>query len=63
MLLNLSAAFDTTDHAILLDRLGFRYGFFEMVLRLIESYLKDRPQCISLDKILPRPRYLSFGVP
>ena len=29
----------------------------------IKSYLKDRPQCIVLDKILSRPRYLSCGVP
>ena len=34
-----------------------------MVLRWIESYLKDRPQCIALDKILSPPRYLSCGVP
>ena len=34
-----------------------------MVLRLIESYVKDRPKCIALDKILSRPRYLSCGVP
>ena len=34
-----------------------------MVLRLIESCVKDRPQCIALDKILSRPRYLSCGVP
>ena len=33
-----------------------------MVLRLIESCVKDRPQCIALDKILSRPRYLSCGV-
>ena len=48
VMLDLSVAFDTIDHAILLDRLGYCYGFFEMVLRWIESYLKDRPQCIAL---------------
>ena len=48
VLLDLSVAFDTIDHAILLDRLGYCYGFSEMVLRWIESYLKDRPQCIAL---------------
>ena len=63
VLLNLSAAFDTIDHAILLDRLRDRYGFSGTVLRWIESYLKGRPQCIVLDKILSRPRYLSCGVP
>ena len=63
VLLDLSAAFDTIDHAILLDRLQDRYGFSGTVLRWIKSYLKDRLQCIVLDKILSRPRYLSCGVP
>ena len=63
VLLDLSAAFDTIDHAILLDSLRDRYGFSGTVPRWIESYLKDRPQCIVLDKILSRPRYLSCGVP
>ena len=63
MLLDLFAAFDTIDQAILLYRLRYRRGFSGMVLRWIESYLKDRPQCIVLDKIFCRPRYLSCGVP
>ena len=63
VMLDLSVAFHTIDHAILLDRLGYCYGFSQMVLRWIESYLKDRPQCIALDKILSPPRYLSCCVP
>ena len=50
-------------HDILLDRFRHRYGFCEMVLRWIESYLKDRPQCIALDMTLPQPRCLICGVP
>ena len=52
VMLDLSVAFDTVDHAILLDRLGSCYGLSEMVLRWMKSHLKDRPQCIALDKIL-----------
>ena len=63
VLLDFSAAFETIDHIILPERLRYRYGFCEMVLRWIESYPKDRPQCITLDKILSRPRYISCGVP
>ena len=63
VMVDLSVAFDTIDHAILLDRLGYYYGFSEMVLRWIESHLQDRPQCIALDKILSPPRCLFCGVP
>ena len=63
VMLDLSVGFDTIDHAILLDRLGYCYGFFEMVFRWIESHLKDRPQCIALDKIFSPHRYMSCGVP
>ena len=62
VMVDLSVAFDTIDHAILLDRLGYCYGFSEVILRWIE-HLQDRPQCIALDKILSPPRYLSCGVP
>ena len=63
VLLDLSAAIDTIDHTILLDRLRYRYGFSEMLFRWMDSYLKDRPQFIALDKILSRSRYLSCCVP
>ena len=50
VLLDLSAAFDTIDHAILLESLRFCYGFSNLVLQWFTSYLVDRPQCIVLDK-------------
>jgi len=59
ILFDLSAALDTIDHAILLERLGFLYGFSNLVLQWFTSYLVNRPQRVVLDK----PRRLSCGVP
>ena len=43
-LLDLSAAFDTVDHDLLLDRLHFRCGFDKIILNWILSYLRLRTQ-------------------
>ena len=45
-LLDLSVAFDTVDHAILLDWLQHCYGISGHVLRWIESYLTGRSQFV-----------------
>ena len=62
VLLDLSAGFDTIDHAILLEILRFRYGFSNLVLQWFTSYLVGRPQRIVLDKFSSQPRRLSCGV-
>ena len=45
-LLDLSAAFDTVDHVILLVRLQHHYGISGLALKWIESYLMGRSQFV-----------------
>ena len=43
-LLNLSTAFDTISHELLLNRLKYRFGFEDKVLTWMENYLSNREQ-------------------
>ena len=61
-LLHLSAAFDTIDHSILLQRLEMWYGFGGGVISWLRSYLSDRRQCVKLDHCLSKNVTLPFGV-
>ena len=62
-LLDLSAAFDTIDHTILLRRLGNWFGVSGKVLDWFKSYFTDRSQRIKLGNCLSSKSDLSFGVP
>ena len=62
-LLDLSAAFDTIDHTILLDRLHKWFGISGLALNWFSSYLSDRSQQIKLEDTFSSPVQLSFGVP
>lgn len=63
LLLDLSAAFDTIDHDILLSRLSERYGFCGDVLVWFTSYLSNRSQTVSVNGITSTKRDLPYGIP
>ena len=62
-LLDLSAAFDTLDHPILLQRLETTFGISGTVLHWLASYLESCEQSVKVDNILSSPSPLQFGVP
>lgn len=62
-LLDLSAAFDTIDHAILLQRLETWFGIGGSALAWLSSYLKDRSQQVKLGEFTSPKASLVFGVP
>jgi hypothetical protein len=62
-LLDLSAAFDTIDHEVLLGRLTDWFGIGEVALRWIVSYLQTRSQIININGNYSLPCTLQFGVP
>ena len=63
VLLDLSAAFDTIDHNILLNRLRKRIGVSGVALNWIRSYLTNRIQSIYINRTASKPSNLIFGVP
>ena len=62
-LLDLSAAFDTIDRTILLDRLNVYYGISELALGWFKSYLSGRTHSVKLGSTLSHPAALQYRVP
>jgi hypothetical protein len=62
-LLDLSAAFDTIDHDILLMRLSTTFGVSDSALQWLRSYITDRFMTFTVNNITSAPKRLDFGVP
>jgi exonuclease III len=63
VLLDLSAAFDTVEHGILLSLMESRLGITGTVLNWFQSYLNNRTQKVSVGKSLSSLSNLQYGVP
>ena len=63
LLLDLSTAFDTVDHSILLSRLQNRFGIRNTALNWFHSYLHSREQFVSVNGIESSKKNLLYGVP
>ena len=61
--LDMSAAFDTVDHDILLSKLEHEFGFRDDVLKWLSSYLSGRKYQIKFNKTTSEERSTIYGVP
>lgn len=63
VMLDLSAAFDTIDHRVLLDRLQSDIGMGGNVLKWFSSYISGRKQAVLIENVRSTMWELLFGVP
>ena len=63
VMLDLSAAFDTIDHVMLLQHLQNNFGISGKSLQWIRSYLESRVYQVQIDGVLSDMHSLDFGVP
>ena len=61
--LDLSAAFDTIDHSILLKRLQMMFGVTGTALKWLQSYLLNRQQSVRSGHAMSSPTSSATGVP
>ena len=63
VLLDLSAAFDTVDHSVLLSVLDQRFGIHDDALTWMDSYITGRSQIVKINSSQSRTHHLNCGVP
>jgi len=59
----MSAAFDTVDHDILIQRLSASFGIKDRALSWLDSYIKGRTQSVHFSGEETPPRLVTCGVP
>ena len=62
LLLDLSAAFDTIDHNILIHHLLHWFGISSTTLNLLSSFLSDRYQTVIASNSKSQPVLLEYGI-
>jgi hypothetical protein len=63
VLLDLSAAFDTIDHVLLVQTLKNLFGVDGAALRWFQSYLDSRYQRVKIGSVVSSDKHLQYGVP
>ncbi len=63
LLLDLSSAFDTIDHSVLIDRMKGILGMGGTALEWLKSYLSGRTQRVHINGAFSDPQLLHYGVP
>uniref|UniRef100_A0A669D7L0 Reverse transcriptase domain-containing protein n=1 Tax=Oreochromis niloticus TaxID=8128 RepID=A0A669D7L0_ORENI len=63
LMLDLTSAFDTVDHYILLNRLKYWVGVSGTALKWFSSYISERYSTVAVSKYRSSSASLSFGVP
>ena len=61
--MDLSAAFDTVDHELLLNILSKEYGISDNALQWYDTYLRPRDYKVCIHGKYSKPRELNFSVP
>jgi len=61
-MLDMSAAFDTVNHSLLLQKMEF-YGIDSGALQWVSSYLSERSQRVCIDGCMSSPLDINIGVP
>ena len=63
LFLDLSVAFDTTDHSILLNRLKHWFGVPSTAFNLLSSFLFGRSKVVVTSNVKSQHNLLEYGVP